>query len=177
MAIEIESGFSVRKSVLPILVLLISVAVLIFLVSSYVFLNISSQKISKDIEEKDKKLLETPEELALKKEVSVYQTNIENFKTLIDLHKKPGGIFSFLEEVCHPNIWFTGFNFTLDGNKVSVEGSAKDFIVLAQQLMILKQHKDVLTQITVSDINSGEEGEITFSLNLAFADQILNNNE
>ena len=176
MAIEIESGFSVKKSILPILVLLVSVAVLIFLISSYIFLDNSSNETTKQIEEKNQKLTETPEETAVKEELLGYEFKISNFKALSESRQKPVNIFTFLEKICHPDVLFNSFNFSSNDNSVTIQASAKDFIVLAQQLMILKQHKDTLTKITVSGIGSGEEEEIAFSLNLAFAPQIFKNN-
>lgn len=176
MAIEIESGFSIKKSVLPILVLLVSVAVLIFLVSSYIFLDNASNDITKQIEEKNQKLAETPEEAALKEELAGYEFKINNFKLLSESRKKPGNIFGFLEKVCHPDVLFDSFSFSTDGNAVVIAASAKDFIVLAQQLMILKEYKDTLSKITVSGIGAGEDEEIQFSLNLTFAPQIFKNN-
>lgn len=173
MAIEIESGFSIKKNILPIIVLAVALIIALFLASSYVFMLFSSNEISAEIEEKNKSLVETPSETALKKEVSDYEGKINTFKTLINGRKKVLNVFSFLEEVCHPDVWFKNFNYDSSGGKVVINATAKDFIVMAQQLLILKQHQDVLTKITLSGMNIGENEEIGFSLDLVFAPQIF----
>jgi hypothetical protein len=173
MAIEIESGFSLKKSVLPITVFLIGLIIASFLVASYIFLYFSSDEITQQIEEKNESLAETPSEKALREEVSGYQSRINNFNTLLENRKRATNVFSFLEQICHPDVWFKNLNYKAEDNSVFIRATAPDFIVLAQQLLILKQHQDILSKITLSDIGAGEEEEIGFSLNLVLAPQIF----
>lgn len=173
MAIEIESGFSVKKSILPLTVFVIGLIAVLFVASSYAFLYFSSEDISRKIDERNQKLIETAEEKALKKELSGYEFKINTFKSLLENRGKTLNVFSFLEQVCHPDVWFKNFNYDSSKSSVSISATTKDFIVLAQQLIILKQHQDILTKITLSNLSRDPKEGVNFSLDLVFAPQIF----
>ncbi len=172
MPIEIIPKPKVKKFSWAFVLLVIVIVLLLGLGGSYYYLHTTSNKISEDIEEKKIALIETPEEKALEKELLSQKAKISAFSRLLSEHQKPLNIFSFLEEVSHPDVWFPEFNFTSKGGVVTVSGEAKSFIALGQQLLILKE-LEILKDVKLSEISLAEEGGVDFALQLTFDPQIL----
>ena len=55
-----------------------------------------------------------PQQKELEKKVFEYQKKINDFVILLNSHKTPSNLFSFIEQFTLPNVWFADFN--LDTN-------------------------------------------------------------
>ena len=172
MAIEIIPRPKIKKFSWPVILLTICLILLLGLAGTYYYLYDSSKKLSQEIQEKEKALIETDSERTLKEELLSIEGKINTFSKLLSRHKKPLNIFNFIEETCHPDVWFSGFNFDSTKAIVIVSGQAKSFVVLGQQLIILKEVEN-LKDINLSGISIGEEGGVDFTLQLTFEPQIL----
>jgi len=172
MAIEITPKTQIRKIIWPIIFLIICIVLLLILFISYFYFSESSKKIFQDIQEKERALLKTPSERLLEKELLAYESKISTFGRLLSGHQETLNVFSFLEQVCHPKVWFNKFDFNSSSKTVDVSGEAENFIALGQQLLILKE-AELLKKVNLSGISIGEEGGVDFSLQLTFESQIF----
>lgn len=172
MAIEIVPKPKIEKATWANVLLAISIVLLLALAISYFYFYRSSGKLSQDIQEKEKVLEKTPSEKVLEEKLLLTEEKINNFGQLLSSHQKPLNIFNFLEEACHPDVWFSNFNFDTMKREATISGQAGSFIALGQQLLILKELEN-LKDINLSKISLGEEGEVDFALQLIFESQIL----
>jgi hypothetical protein len=67
---------------------------------------------------------------------------------------------------------YSGFTFDVTSRKATMVGSTVGFQNIMQQLAILKAEK-TFESYEVSNINLGENGEITFNLNLVTKADVL----
>ena len=172
MAIEITPKTQIRKIVWPIIFLIICMVLLLVLFTSYFYFNESSKEISQDIQNKERALIKTSSERLLEKELFAYESKINTFGRLLSVHQKTLNVFSFLEQVSHPKVWFNKFDFNSSSKTVNVSGEAKDFIALGQQLLTLKE-AELLKKVNLSGISISKEGGVDFSLQLTFKPQIF----
>ena len=172
MAIEITPTQKIKTPVWTIIILLISGVALMALGASYLYLYTTSNKISKEIEEKKQALIDTPAEKALAENFLFLEKKINNFGNLLSQHQKTFNVFGFLEKICHPQVEFSDFTFNSKDGTVLIKGLAENFVVLGQQILIFKAQQG-LKKINFSEISMGEKGKVTFSLQLTVDPQIF----
>lgn len=171
MAIEIIPKPKKRPS-WAIILFAVCIVLLLGLAGTYYYFYKSSEKLSQEIQEKEMALRKTSSERALEEELLLYEAKINTFDGLISAHKKPLNIFNFLQDICHPDVWFSDFDFNSAKKTVIVSGKAKSFTALGQQLLILKAVAN-LENVNLSEISIGEGGGVDFALQLTFEPQIL----
>jgi hypothetical protein len=171
MAIEIIPRPKVELPVWVIIIFVACAVLILGLGGSYFYFEQGSRKLTRQIEEKEMAIVKTPEEIILEESVLSKERKINAFAGLLSGHNKVANVFAFLESVCHPQVWFSDFNFSSGQNSVTVKGKAASFVVLGQQISILK-NEQILKNVTLSDLSMSEEGGITFSIQLTLDPQI-----
>ncbi|MDD2732108.1 MAG: hypothetical protein PHI53_02845 [Candidatus Pacebacteria bacterium] len=172
MAVEIISKPKPKKSFLQNVSFGVSVVLVLILIGSYFFLYQISKTTSKELNDKKDMLVKWPSEKTLEDALVGYETKINNFKNLLSSHQKPINIFVFFEDVCHPDVWFSDFNFNSSSKAVSVKGEAKSFIAVEQQILILKQ-MEFVKDLKLSGVSINKGGKVDFSLQLTFVPQLF----
>jgi len=167
VAIEISAKPKVKVSKLAV-----SLAIFAFLAysaSGFLYWYFSSQAFafSTQAQEKEKSLVETDSEKQVKSYVLMEKLKIDNFSTLLKNHKKVSNIFIKVEQLTHPEIQFTNFDFAPSTNKVKLEGRAKSFYSLGQQFLVLKQ-EPLIKAINFSGISMDKEQGLIFSVEITF---------
>lgn len=109
----------------------------------------------------------TPQKIALEKEILSYQKKINDFSLVLDHHLLSSKFFGFLEKTSHPRIWFSKINLSPGEHLAVISGRAETFLVLGQQLQILKSEA-LIKNTNLSKISLGKKGEIEFTLTLSF---------
>jgi len=125
----------------------------------------SSQETLEDLESTLAK--EVSERASLKNEILTYQKKINDFSFLIDNHRNVSKIFAFMENQCHPKVWFSGFSLNAEERMVTLTGEAQDFESLGQQMLILRDEK-MIKSVGLLNISMKKEGKITFNLSISF---------
>jgi hypothetical protein len=107
----------------------------------------------------------TPVQKDLEKKVFDYQKKIDDFAVIIGNHKIPSNVFSLLEKLTLPNVWFYSISINNSAANIQLSGEAETQGTLTQQIAIL-EGSDLVD--TVSNLSSGitESGRIKFNLNL-----------
>lgn len=171
MAIEItqkRKGYEKNKSI----VLILSFFLLILFFGAYGYLFVSSKRVEKEISERNfeiEVILSGRREV--ENEVLRQKKNITDFKRVFEDHKNVVRIFSVVENLSHPYVWFPSFNFEVETGNVSLSGLARDFTSLGQQIMILKNIPG-LRGVSVSGIQAVDNG-VSFSLSFSIDPQTL----
>ncbi len=143
----------------------LSVILLIFTFVSYFAVNHFIKKSQDTLADLEKTLAsEISEKASLKKEILTYEKKINDFSRLISVHGKASNVFAFIEEQCHPNIWFNNFILDAEGEKLFLTGEAQDFQSLGQQMLIFREENDVIKSVELGDVSLKKEGGISFKL-------------
>lgn len=92
--------------------------------------------------------------------------SIEMAKTVLGGHKSISRIFDFLEKNTLAEVRFLNFNYELaEQSSLAFSGEAKGFLILAQQILILKNN-DFLKNISLSNLSLKKEGLVGFTLTM-----------
>tara|TARA_Y100000310_G_C20321713_1_gene641034 strand:+ start:202 stop:723 length:522 start_codon:yes stop_codon:yes gene_type:complete len=172
MAIEINPRVQPKQFLVPIIALMIALILGSGIGASYIFFHQSIEKMREDIKSKEQQLIKTTSEKELESKLSLYEAKINSFGQLFNDHKKPINVFLFLEDVTHPDVYFTDFDFDSSTGAMTLTGKSETFTALEQQLIILKQ-SELLNKINLSEIAMAEEGGVDFGLQLSFNSQVL----
>ncbi|MBZ9569587.1 hypothetical protein KJA16_01550 [Patescibacteria group bacterium] len=168
MAIEIIPKKEVKPS--PWQNTLLGFLIFLFLISilGYFGLDYFVKKADRQLQELNEEITKarSPQRIALEKEVLDYQEKIEDFSFLLANHQKSSNFFDFLEEITHPEVFFSELNLDTKENRVRLYGQAESFQILGQQLLIFRKAEFIDTS-RLSEIRIGEEGKIEFTFDFS----------
>lgn len=145
----------------------LSLALLIFSISSYFVLDNSFKERKNKLAELEEVLLKgrTAEDNVLENEILISQKKINDFSQLIEKYSKASGIFVFLQEKSHPQVFFSKFNLDLQKSQITLSGQTQSFKTLGQQLLIFKE-EEIVRSANLEAISMNREGKVGFNLSL-----------
>lgn len=145
-----------------------ALALLIFSIVSYFILGSSLRNAQKNLVDLKNTLAgeETPEKIALEKEVLNYDKKVKDFSQIIVQRSASSKIFAFIEKTCHPKVWFPRFSLDPRSGQATFSGKAQSFESLGQQLLILKD-ESLVKSLGLEKVSISKEGEINFELSLS----------
>lgn len=170
MAIEITQKVKIKIPAWLVILLIVELLLIIILVISYLYFIFSSEKM-------EKILIKTPQEVNLEQDIAAKETELKLLKTKIDTfaqllekHQKTANLFSFLEKVCLPDVWFSKFDFSSEA--LTISGHTKDFVSLGQQILAF-QAEPVVKEVKLSEISLVPKGGVDFSLSIKLSPTIF----
>lgn len=151
-----------------------SLVLLVGTIVSYSILTHFQKKIANEIQTIEQLLTKQKhgKEATLETELFDKQKRIDDFAFIAEQHRYPSHFFKFLETSVHPELRFINLNLNPQENRVIINGSAKNFQALGQQMFVFQGKKDV-SQASLSDIAIGEKGNIRFSINLLLSPDLF----
>lgn len=171
MAIEIVPKKETKLQLWVIIVFIVSLIGIIVLVAGYFYLGQLIKELAAKRENIEKSLIKTPAEKALEDKLLLTEKKINDFTGLLSNHHNIVNIFTILEKSTHPKVWFSSFSFNRNGDLVDLKGEAESFVILGQQIYILKS-QPLFKNINLSDVSMGEKKKINFSLQITIDPQI-----
>ena len=114
----------------------------------------------------------TAEDKKIEAYVFEWQEKIRDFSGLLDQHHQPSRVFKFLEKLTHPQVWFTSFVLIPSSYTAKLEGQARDFQSLAQQIYIFRQ-ENLIESANLTNLGLGDEGEVVFSVDLSISPRMF----
>ena len=174
MPVEIIPKRTETKFPLVNILLYFFLLLLLGAVSSWFVLDFYRNKSEKDLRQIENLIAkkETPESKDLEQEVLKYKEKIDKVAPLLASHQKSSAFFSLLEKFSHPKVVFSSLSLNLKEGKAALAGTTESFQTLGQQLYVLKKEKSI-TNVNLSGISIGEEGNIKFNLDLSLDPQIF----
>jgi len=144
-----------------------SFGLLLMVVLAYFILDIYLDRAETTLKNLEETLAKekTAEEIALEEEVFGYQRKIGDFSKLINQHLFSSKFFEFIEKNSHPQVWFSRLDLNTREGRAKLTGEAGNFVVLHQQLQILRTNSSV-KNLDLVGIAIGKEGRVNFGLNL-----------
>jgi len=152
---------------------LVVVVVLVYTILFYLD-NQASKKLW-DLEDKIAQV-GTKEERSAETQILLDKQRISDFSTMLHNHNKTSSLFKFLEENCHPKVWFTALELNSGDSQVMLSGETPNFQTFGQQIAIF-QNQDLVKKIEITDLAIGKSGQATFTFSLSLDPKIFQNNE
>lgn len=150
----------------------LSIGLLISVILSYFLLGYLQRDSDKILEgiEISLQVAQNPEERELENSVLGYKRKIDDFAIIFRQHQTNSSVFPFFEEITHPEVQFSSFQ--LAKPSVTLSGTAENFIALAQQLSIFQKNPKI-SNTNLSQISSGEDGNVGFTFTLILPPEIF----
>jgi len=174
MAIEIIPKKVVEPSPWQNTLLYFFISLLLLSLLGYFTLDYFVKEADRNLQELKEELIKarSPQQIALEKEILDYQEKIEDFSFLLANHQKSSNFFDFLEEIIHPEVFFSELNLDTKGNRVRLYGQAESFQTLGQQLLIF-QKTEVIKNLKLSEIRIEEGGKIEFVFDFSLNQELF----
>jgi len=118
----------------------------------------------------------TGDEKTIEAQVLLDKQKIDDFSEIFANHQRASNFFKFLEENCHPNVWFGKLELNTQDDQATLSGEAAGFETLGQQIVIFQNQK-LIKNVELSDFAVGTNGRVNFTLSLSLDPAIFNNNE
>ena len=120
-------------------------------------------------------------------EVTEWREKMKDYNFIFNLHQIPSNVFILFEETIHPKIWLNHFKLNPETRIVEIKGRVPNFLILAEQMLILENHEWVLEnyervkkirirsveEIELTEISLGQDGDIKFQMRLLLRSEIF----
>jgi hypothetical protein len=174
MAIEIKTRAKSREtSPLLIIGVIVCLLVVVGVVGPFIYFYLDINKTKEAIAEKEVKALEINQIILEREgELLLMKNKIEQYSDIISNHNSPLNVFTFLEENCLPKVWFSNFQFDVEGKTAILSGHTESFGTLEQQADQLRIQPE-LVSLDITSVILDEDEEIEFKFSLVFNPSIL----
>jgi len=155
-------------------ILYFALAILIATVAVYFIFDIKTSLQEKKIQKLKENIATTgiPQQKELEANLFEYQKKIDDFSILLADHKTPSNLLNFIEDSVFPSTWFSLLGLNVQENQIKLSGEAKDTLVLARQVSLLKEN-EFINNIKLLSFGLGEEGMVIFNLTFSLDPQIF----
>lgn len=138
----------------------------VYLVLNYFWIVRQEQVLS----ELKKKFQQIRSEFPLEKEeeVVIFEKRLNLLKQLLNQHPYLSKALVKLEEITHPQVYYTNFEYLRDSNSLRVQGVAKDQYVFSEAVNGFINHPEVIQTVIVKEMKALNDKTVNFSIELFF---------
>ena len=104
--------------------------------------------------------------LEQEKEVILFEKKLNSLNKLLTNHTYFSKVLVALEELTHPQIYYTNLDFSTDKNMLTLEGVAKNQMVFSEAVSGLVNNPDKIKAVAVKDMKVTNEKNVAFSLDV-----------
>lgn len=101
----------------------------------------------------------------------VFYSQLVNFKKILDNHITSSKVFPLLENITNKKVFYGGWNLSTDERKLTLQGTAASYEVLAEQLTAFSQEPSVESYVLNSAQFTG--GVVKFNAILVLKEEVL----
>lgn len=143
----------------------------IFLALNYFWITRQEQVLN-DLQKKFKQIRsEFP--LEKEEEVILFEKRLNLLKSLLNQHSYFSKTLLKLEEITHPQVYYTNFEYQRDTNTLRIQGVAKDQYVFSEAINGFVNHPEVIQAVVVKEMKTLADKSVNFSLDLVFNPNVL----
>lgn len=100
------------------------------------------------------------------KEVILFEKKLNSLSKLLANHTYFSKVLIALEELTHPQIYYTNLDFSTDKNILILEGVAKNQMVFSEAVSGLVNNPDKIKAVAVKNMKVTNEKNVAFSLDI-----------
>ena len=150
----------------------ILLAAVIFGYAAFIRLEAKTLLSIQDLEENIFKIGDKDDKITESKVFSS-EAKMEGFKSLWAGRRKIFNFFDNFNGLVHPKVWFSSLEFNPAEISAVVVSHTLNFETLEQQLLFLKDKRDLVESVNLSDIGFADKGGVDFRLNINFTPKIF----
>ena len=151
-----------------------ALGLIVLLVLGYALLFYFEGKAQSTLNDLEEKIAQvgTKEEKKIETQLLLQRKTINDFAKLFQDHKKASAFFEFIENNCHPKVWFTELTLSPEDAQANLSGQTVNFQTLGQQILIFQEH-DSVESVQLNSLTINDEGETEFTLSLPLNSQMF----
>ncbi len=151
-----------------------SIFFLISVILGYFLLGYFKNQTQKEVQKYEKLLADAfpAQAVLLEEKLKIQERKIKNFSSLIEDRYFGSKVFPLLEELCHPQVYFSNVSFNLAEQRITLSAKAKDFSVFKAQLITFRNEKRI-RDFHSAGFSIGERGVILFDASFSVDPQTL----
>jgi len=153
---------------LSLILMIVSVGLFFFLQAQVSSLDHQKQALERQLAN----ITTSSSQKELEREISKLSEKIQDFSYILKDHKKSSKFFEFLQDSTHPKVQFVSLNLDVKNYQAHLTGKTENFKTLGEQLLILKQNKNI-KGLDVSNIILDREGKVKFDLMFSFSQELI----
>lgn len=102
--------------------------------------------------------------LEQEQEVVLFEKKLNNLSKLLTNHIYFSKVLNVLEQLTHPQIYYTNLDFSEEKNLLTIEGVAKNQRALSEAVSGLVNHPEEIKAVAVREMKLVKDKDLTFSL-------------
>ncbi len=111
--------------------------------------------------------------LEREQEVILFEKKLKTLSKLLTNHTYFSKVLTVLEELTHPQIYYTNLDFSTDKNTLTLDGIAKNQEVFSEAVSGLLNNPDKIKAVAVKEMKIDKNKNIVFSLNAFIQPSLL----
>jgi hypothetical protein len=106
-------------------------------------------------------------------EIAVFEKKITNLEKLLSNHIYFSNVLTLLEQITHPQVYYTSLDYSLDKNSLVLEGVAKNQQILSEAVNGFVNDSKDIEMVILRDMKVNNDNTVQFHLELLLQPQVL----
>jgi len=111
--------------------------------------------------------------LQQEQEAILFEKKLNSLSNILTNHTYFSQALTVLEELTHPQIYYTNLDFSIDNNKFTLEGVAKNQMVFSEAVSGLVNNSDKIKVVVVKEMKTAQGENVSFSLDVFIQPSLL----
>ncbi len=111
--------------------------------------------------------------LSQEQEIAIFEEKIINLEKLLSNHIYFSNALTLLEQITHPQVYYTSLEYFLEKNSLVLEGTAKNQAVLSEAVNGFVNDSKDIKMVILRDMKVNTNNTVQFHLELLLQSQIL----
>jgi len=111
--------------------------------------------------------------LQREQEAILFEKKINSLSKLLNDHTYFSQVLTILEELTHPQIYYTNLDFSTEKNMLTLEGIAKNQMVFSEEVSGLVNNSSKIKAVVVKDMKTTKSEYVSFSLDVFIQPSLL----
>lgn len=156
---------------------LLTFVLVIFLFTLGAWLGLNYLNTSKEAQltvlENEFQILRDSFALEKEQEVILFEKKLNILSKILANHVYSSKVLTALEELTHPQIYYTNFDFSAEKNWLTLEGIAKNQLVFSEAVSGLVNNPDRIKAVAVKEMRTDKDKNVVFSLYVFIQSNLL----
>jgi len=106
-------------------------------------------------------------------QIAIFERKLINLEKLLGNHVYFSNVLTLLEQITHPQIYYTSLDYSLDKNSLVLEGVAKNQQILSEAINGFVNDSKDIKMVIFRDMKVNDDNTMQFHLELSLQPQVL----
>jgi len=111
--------------------------------------------------------------LSQEQEIAIFEEKLINLEKLLSNHIYFSNVLALLEQITHPQVYYTSLEYSLEKNSLVLEGTAKNQAVLSEAVNGFVNDSKDIKMVILRDMKVNTDKTVQFHLELLLQPQVL----